>query len=195
MLRSRLTRVVAVALATLAIACGDPTRPQATTINYLLQYSVFGLTTAPAGASNAVALYLGPTRADPSFGFDFALDLDNTGKILVYPVRAIAGPLAGIVPSRVGLQTVSSSFEALREAPQTGYDTITVRTITPGQVVAVELLDVLTSRCVFAFNGSTTYAKFVVDSINATTKRFYVRSVANANCGFRSLVQDTIPSF
>jgi hypothetical protein len=187
MLPTRLLRVVVVALATLVVACGDPTRPRATTINLLLSYSVHGLTGAPPATANALNLYVGPTRADASFDFDVALDLDATGRILVYPVRAVAGPLAGLVPTRVGLQTVSGTFEALREAPERGYDTLSVRTIAPGTVVAV--------LCIYSLTGSSTYAKFVVDSVNTATRRFYVRSVADANCGYRSLVADSLPTF
>lgn len=195
MLPTRLLRVVVVALATLAVACGDPTRPRATTPNLLLSYSVHGLTGAPPATANALNLYIGPTRADASFDFDVALDLDATGKILVYPVRAVAGPLAGIVPTRVGLQTVSGSFEALREAPERGYDTLSVRTIAPGTVVAAELVDLVSGVCIYSLTGSSTYAKFVVDSVNPATRRFYVRSVADANCGYRSLVADSLPTF
>ena len=195
MLSTRLSRVVAVALATLVVACGDPTRPKATTPNLLLSYSVFALTGAPPAVSNAISLYGGPTRADAAFDFDVALDFDPAGKIQVYPVRAIAGPLAGGVAQRVGIQTVSGSFEALREAPDKGYDTLSVKTISPGTVVAVELVDQLSGLCFYSLNGSATYAKFVVDSVNAATRRFYVRSVADANCGYRSLVPDSIPTF
>jgi hypothetical protein len=195
MLPTRLPRVVAVALATVLVACGDPTRPRATTPNLLLAYSVHGLTGAPPATANAVNMYIGPTRADASFDFDVALDLDPTGKILVYPVRSIAGPLAGLVPTRVGLQTVSGTFEALREAPERGYDTLTVQTISPGTVVVVELVDLVSGLCIYSFSGGSTYAKFVVDSVNTTTRRFYLRSVADANCGYRSLVADSIPSF
>ena len=40
------------------------------------------------------------------------------------------------VPTRVGLQKVSNTtFEALRAAPERGYDTIAVQTITPGVVM------------------------------------------------------------
>jgi hypothetical protein len=195
MLPTRLLRVVAVALATVIVACGDPTRPRATTPNLLLSYWVHALTGAPPATPNAINLYAGPTRADASFGFDVALDLDPEGKILVYPVRAIAGPLAGFVPTRVGLQTLSGSFESVREAPETGYDTLSVRTISPGTVVAVELVDLVSGLCVYSLNGSSTYAKFVVDSVNTTTRRFYLRSVADANCGYRSLVPDSIPTF
>ena len=195
MLPTRLLRVVAVALATVLVACGDPTRPRATTPNLLLAYSIHGLTGAPPATANAMNMYVGPTRADASFDFDVALDLDQAGKILVYPVRAIAGPLAGLVPTRVGLQPMSGSFEALREAPERGYDTLTVQTISPGTVVAVEMVDLVSGLCIYSFSGSSTYAKFVVDSVNTTTRRFYIRSVSDANCGYRSLVPDSIPSF
>jgi len=195
MLPTRLLRIVAVALATVVVACGDPTRPRATTPNLLLSYSVHGLTGAPAATANAINMYIGPTRADASFDFDVALDLDPAGKILVYPVRAIAGPLAGFVPSRVGLQVVSGTFESVREAPENGYDTLAVQTIAPGTVMTVELVDQVSGLCVFSLNGSSTYAKFVVDSVNAATRRFYLRSVADANCGYRSLVADSIPTF
>src|SRR4051794_19067180 len=101
MLPTRLLRVVVVALATIAVACGDPTRPKATIVNLQLSYSVYGLSGAAPATSNAMNLFIGPARADATFNFDVALDLDATGKILVYPVRAVAGPLAGLVPTRV----------------------------------------------------------------------------------------------
>ena len=195
MLPTRLMRVVVVALATVLVACGDPTRPKATTVNLLLQYSVYGLTGAPPATANAMNLFIGPSRADATFNFDVALDLDASGKILVYPVRAIAGPLAGLVPTRVGLQTISGSFESVREAPDRGYDTLNVKSIAPGTVVVVELVDLVQGLCIYSLNGSSTYAKFVVDSVNTSTRRFYVRSVGDANCGYRSLVPDSIPTF
>jgi hypothetical protein len=195
MLPTRLLRVVAVALATVAVACGDPTRPKATIINLQLDYSVYGLIGAPAATANAINLFIGPARADAAFDFDVALDLDPSGKIVVYPVRAVAGPLAGVVPTRVGLQTVSGPFESVRQAPDRGYDTVKVQTITPGTVVVAELVDLVAGLCVFSLSGSSTYAKFVVDSVIPSTRRFYVRSVGDANCGYRSLVADSIPTF
>jgi hypothetical protein len=195
MLKIRLLRVVAVALATVAVACGDPTRPKATLVNLSLSYSLYGLSGAPPATANAVNLFTGPSRADASFDFDVALDLDPSGKILVYPVRAIAGPLAGLVPTRVGLQTVSGPFESVRVAPDRGYDTLSVRTITPGTTVVAELVDLVTGLCLYSLVGSQQYAKFVVDSVTPSTKKFYVRSVGDANCGYKSLVPDSIPTF
>lgn len=195
MLPTRLLRVVAVALATVAVACGDPTRPKATIANLQLSYSVYGLVGAPAANANAMNLFIGPARADAAFDFDVALDLDPAGKILVYPVRAVAGPLAGIIPTRVGLQTVDGSFESVRQAPERGYDTLAVKTITPGTVVVAELVDVVAGLCVFSLSGSQQYAKFVVDSVNTSKRQFFVRTVGDANCGYRSLVADSIPTF
>ena len=195
MLPIRLLRIVVVAIATVAVACGDPTVPKATIVNLPLAYSIYGLTGAPPANPNAINLFIGPARADASFDFDVALDLDASGKIQVYPVRAVAGALAGFVPTRVGLQTVSGSFESVRAAPDRGYDTLNVKTITPGTTVVAELVDLVSGLCIYSLNGQSTYAKFVVDSVIPTTRKFYVRSVGNANCGYKSLVPDSIPTF
>jgi hypothetical protein len=195
MLPIRLLRVVVVALATVAVACGDPTVPKATIVNLQLNYSVYSLTGAPPATANAMNLFTGPARANASFDFDVALDLDPIGRIVVFPVRAVAGPLAGLVPTRVGLQKVSGSFESVRVAPDRGYDTLTTQIITPGITVVAELVDLVQGLCLYSLNGQQTYAKFVVDSVIPATRKFYVRSVGNANCGYKSLVPDSIPTF
>ena len=194
MLPTRLPRVVVVAIAAAVVACGDPTRPKATTPNVFLEYSLYSLNGSPPAVSNAVSFFGGPTRADANFQFDVAFDVDPTGKVLVYPVRSLAGTLAGQLGTRVGLQTVTGSFESLREAPERGYDTIGVKTITPGTVMAVQLLDQTTGQCFYSLGGPTTYAKFVVDSVNAS-RRLFLRTVVDLNCGYRSLVPDSIPTF
>jgi hypothetical protein len=198
MLPTRLPRVAVVAvvaLATLAVACGDLTRPKASTPNLELDYSVFSLYGTPAGATNAINFFAGPARVDAAFGFDVALDLDPTGKIQVYPVRAIAGPLAGTIPTRVGIQAVPGTFESVTRAPDSGYDTISVKTITPGTVVAAEIIQQTSLACVYSLQGSAMYAKFVVDSVDLPGRRLFVRHVIDGNCGFKSLVPDSIPTF
>ena len=191
----RVALVAVVALATLAVACGDLTRPKASTPNLQLDYSVYALTGTPVGVTNAINFFAGPARVDPAFSFDVALDLDSTGKILVYPVRAVAGPLAGTIPTRVGLQKVTGPFESVRSAPNSGlYDTITVQPITTGQVVTAEIIQQTSLACVYSLQGSAMYAKFVVDSVDMTKRRLFVRHVVDGNCGFRSLVPDSIPT-
>ena len=197
MLPTRLPRVAVVAvvaLATLAIACGDLTRPKASTPNLELDYSVYALTGTPVGSTNAINFFAGPARVDAAFSFDVALDLDSTGNILVYPVRALAGPLAGTIPTHVGLKTVTGTFESLTSAPNVAYDSITVQKITPGTVVAAEIFQQTSLACVYSLQGSAMYAKFVVDSVDRATRRLFVRHVLDGNCGFRGLVPDSIPT-
>jgi hypothetical protein len=195
MLPTRLPRAAVVALATLAIACGDLTSPKASTPNLELDYSLYALTGTQVGVTNAINFFGGPARVDAAFSFDVALDLDPTGKILVYPVRAIAGPLAGTIPTRVGLQTVSGSFESVLRAPDAGYDTISVKTITPGTVMAAEIIQQTSLACVYSLNGSAMYAKFVVDSVDLASRRLFIRHVIDGNCGFKSLQPDSIPTY
>jgi hypothetical protein len=200
MLPTRSTRVVVVALAIVAVACGDLPRPKASTPNIAVSYTVTAFTGAPLNAATAISFLGGATRADSRFSFDVALDLDPSGAVTILPVRTVGGALGdaihqqttGIPLKRVGLQKVNGSFEALREAPTTGYDTLGVQTVTPGTVLAVELLDF--ANCYTGFGGSTLYAKLTVDSVNAASRRIYTRTVVDPNCGYRGLVPDSIPT-
>ena len=191
MLPTRFTRVVVVALAVLAVACGAPTKPKATYANALSSYSLYAFTGAPVNAATAISFLGGAARADASFAFDVAFDLDASGRPIVYPVRAIASDLAGSV-KRVGLQVVPGAFETVLQVPATGYDTLAARTINVGDVIAVELLD-LTS-CIYSLGGQKLYAKLTVDSVNASARKLYARTVLDPNCGYRSVVPDSIPT-
>ncbi|MEP6729614.1 MAG: hypothetical protein ABJE10_03195 [bacterium] len=191
---TRLLRVAVVALAVVAVACGDLTRPKATYTNALASYTVYTLTNAPATAPNALAFLGGSSHATSSFAFDVAFDIDAaTGKPSIFPVRSVAGAPAGST-KRVGLQIVSGTFDALRAVPETGYDTIGVKTIAPGTVLAVELRDVTTCFSYSLITSQFLYAKLVVDSIDAVAKKLYVRTVVDPNCGYFSVVPDSIPT-
>jgi hypothetical protein len=190
MLPTRPTRVAVVALAILAVACGDPTKPKATYTNALASYTLYAFTGAPVNAATAISFLSGPARADANFAFDVAFDLDASGHPVIYPVRAIASDLSGSV-KRVGLQIVPGTFEALTVAPATGYDTLSSRTVNVGDVLAVEMLDLNT--CLYSLGGQTLYAKLTVDSISAPSRKLYVRAVLDPNCGYRSVVPDSIP--
>ena len=190
MLPTRPTRAVVAALAVLAIACGDPTKPKATYANALSSYTLYAFSGAPVNAATALNFLGGAARADASFAFDVAFDLDANGRPIVYPVRVIASDLAGGV-KRVGLQVVPGPFDAVREVPAAGYDTLAARTISVGDVLAVELLDLDTCR--FSLGGQSIYAKLTVDRVSAATRRLYTRTVVDPNCGYRSVVPDSIP--
>jgi hypothetical protein len=193
MLPTRQTRVAFVALAILAVACGDPTKPKATFANAPSTYALYAFTGAPVNAATAISFLGGPARADANFAFDIAFDLDATGHAVIYPARALASDLAMLTSNvkRVGLQPVSGTFESVRVAPETGYDTLAARTVNVGDVLAVEMLDLNT--CLYSLGGQTLYAKVTVDSIDATARRLYARTVVDPNCGYRSVVPDSIP--
>jgi hypothetical protein len=191
MLPTRPSRVAVVALAILAVACGDPTKPKATYTNAPSSYTLYAFTGAPVYGATAISFLGGAKLTDATFAFDVAFDLDATGRPIVYPVRAIASDLAGSV-KRVGLQVVTGPFESVREAPQTGYDTLSAQTVAVGAVLAVELLDLNT--CLYSLGGQTLYAKLTVDSVNTATRRLYARTVVDPNCGYRSVVPDSIPT-
>jgi hypothetical protein len=189
MLQTRSSRLLAAVLALAAIACDGP-RTKAIYPNIARTYALFALSGAPVSAPTAISVLGGSTIADANFGFDLAFDMDAAGATRLYPVRSLAGGLAG-VPKRIGLQLVPGSFESLREAPTTGYDTLGFKTVVPGSVVAIEILDIQT--CLYSLNGSNIYAKLVVDSIRVPERRIFGRTVSDANCGFREVMPDTIP--
>jgi hypothetical protein len=86
---------------------------------------------------------------------------------------------------------VSGAFDTVREAPETGYDTLSAQTVNVGDVLAVELLDLNT--CAFSLGGQILYAKLTVDSVNAGARKLYARTVIDPNCGYRSVIPDSIP--
>lgn len=190
MLPTRSSRVLFVAFVLSAVACNGP-GTKAYSSNAAHTFALFALTGAPSTAPTAINFQTGPVAATANFSFDLAVDIDNTGITRLYPVRLLEGKLSA-AGRRVGLQVVPGTFESLREAPGSGYDTLSAQAVKPGTVVAVELLDI--AFCQYTFNGSSFYAKLVVDSIIPTTRRVYGRTVTDPNCGFRQLMPDTIPS-
>jgi hypothetical protein len=183
---------VAVALAVAATAC-ESTLPRATSISQLASYELYALTGAPPRATTAISFAGGGSmHADATFAFDLAFDMDTAGKVVVYPVRAVAGNLAG-TQKRVGMQVVPGLFETVGDVPNTGYDTLNAKTVVPGTTVAVELQEPL--LCQFSLGGILMYGKFVVDSVYPVSRHIFVSTVIDPNCGYRQVKPDTIPDF
>lgn len=187
----RSLRVLVPVLAIVAIACGDITKPKASYANAFASYALYAYPNAPASSFSAISFLGGGTRTDANYAFDVTFDIDSTGKAKVIPVRVIGGALAGSL-KRVGMQIVSGPFESVREVPSSGYDTLSVQTLVPGQVVAVELQDF--QSCLYSLGGSMIYAKLTVDSVNTTTRRLFGRTVVDPNCGYRQVMPDTVPT-
>jgi hypothetical protein len=195
MLPTRLLRVALVAFAVLGVACGDPTLAKATYASAQATTTLYALTGAPANVPNALSFLTGAAHASATFAFDVAVDLDAQNRVVVMPVRVLGGALAGTL-KRVGLQVVPGTFASVEEVPSTGYDTLSVKTITPGTTLAVELQD--PTACYSSYNlavltSQLIYAKLVVDSVDVPTRRIYTRSVVDPNCGYRGVVADSVP--
>lgn len=191
MLPIRLSRAAVAALAVAVIACGDPTLPKATFTSQARTFTLYSLTGTPASVPNALLFLSGATRANSDFNFDIAFDIDAGGKAVVYPVRALASALAA-PQKRVGLQTVGGTFESVREVPAAGYDTVKALTVGAGAVVAVEIRD--QTSCFSSLRSQFLYAKLVVDSISTSTRRVFIRTVFDPNCGYRTVVPDSVPT-
>ena len=185
-------RVLAVAAAlVVAVTACEGVGPRAFVPNNAYSFAIFPLTGAPVNVGTAINFLGGPTSATTSFDFAVAFDIDPAGATRIYPVRALAGGLPGGGIKRVGLQVVPGSFESLREAPRTGYDTLGGFAVQKGTVIAAEMLEL--RYCQISLGGSFVYAKLVVDSILPDGRRIFGRVVAGTNCGFRELLPDSIP--
>lgn len=196
MMPTRLLRVALVALAVLGVACGDPTLAKATYASGLASSTFYALTGAPASVPTSLSFLTGALHADASFAFDVAFDLDASNRAVILPVRVVAGAVAG-TKKRVGLQLMTGGFDALSEVPSTGYDTLNAKTVVPGAVIAIELVD--PTACYSSYNltiltSQLIYAKLVVDSIDVPGRRLFVRSVVDPNCGYRQVMPDSVPT-
>lgn len=182
-----LATVVTVALA----ACGDPLATKATLDVYTDTVNVYALSGTPPSVPTAVHISSGAAiRADATFSFDFAADIDASGNVVLLPVRLVASGIA--TTHTVGLQAVSGTFDALTSAPRTAfrYDSSTVVSGKGGVFVA-EITD--PTLCAVSLKGAAYFAKLVVDSVRISDRAIFIREVVDPNCGFRSLVSGSIP--
>jgi hypothetical protein len=121
---------------------------------------------------------------DGTVAFDVAFDILPNGKVKVLPPRTVAiGP--NTLPNSLDLYTpTGATWSSLTEAPQSGYIRDTAQVINVGQPIVMQVRPSLCSLQVL----NALSAKFVVDSVNPTTRKIFFRLLANPNCGRRGLV-------
>lgn len=184
LMKARLVLLAAMFVAVLLNACGDPTNIKASLPTSVDTLSVFALTgTPPAYPSGVAIVARRPVRVDGFANFDVAFDINSSGNAVIYPVRLVVPSPNGSRP--VALQKVAGTFDAVAEAPRTGFaDSALV--MLPGDVVVVQTAHNTSGDiCQFALNPNL-FAKFVVDSINQTSRTIYLKMGFDPNCGFRS---------
>ena len=184
--RPRTLLLAAVAIAALA-ACDDSTGIRASSNNVEASPKVYAMNgtaiTLPAAllVRNGVGV-----RIDGNFVFDVAFDLDANDRVVVFTQRMVANEFA--LTHRVGLQVVISPFDQVLRAPTSGYVYDSLRTLGPGELVLIDVLDPI---CAGSFLGANVRAKLRVDSVDKVNRSIYLHVLSNPNCGFRSLVQGT----
>ena len=121
-----------------------------------------------------------PSFTDQSAGFDFAFNLDNSGKPVFLPIDLLGlGSLTGLNP---GLYITDTPFDSIKTA------------VTGSMYVFDDTVDVVTGSSYFARSRvvCTTlqvpqYGKIEVLSVDPVARSVTFRFLVNINCGYLSL--------
>lgn len=117
-------------------------------------------------------------RTDQTAAFDFAYNIDATGRRLLLPLDALG--LGAANASNPGLQKSAETFAGLTNPPTNGY-------LTKDSIV-VATGDVLVARSRIAcFLGVPEYAKLQILSFDDAKRTVRFQVLANVNCGYRNL--------
>ncbi len=170
-------------------ACDDPFQLQAQFPNIDRSFELWAVTGTSATYPSAVIVTTASvSQLDAAGSFDFAVDIDADGRLVILPVSKIVQPLIG---SRVtAMQRSSTPFTQIVEAPRDGWLPDTTLLVNPGGVFLVKVNSL---ACQFTQTPDL-YAKFVVDSIDRVERRVLLSARVNPNCGFRSLAAG-LPEF
>lgn len=180
-------------------ACDNPNSSSTLIAVVADTLQVFALTGTPPSYPAAFLSSSGAvTRADGSFNFDVAFDINPSNEVIVYPQKLIGVPcVAGAVNcggtaggKPVGLQRITVAFDSLERAPTAGYQFDSTFALTPGQSLVMQVQSA--AACPLSFS-TLMYSKIIVDSIDTTRRSIYFRSVNDPNCGYRSLIPGTTP--
>lgn len=152
--------------------------------NVTVSDTVYAINGAPPNAPNSVKFFDGlVVRADQSFNFDLAFDIDGAGNPVLIPVKALATTFS--TAYSVGLQKATGTFESVLAAPKDGYRADTAMAIGVGQTIVAESRDIFVA-CSFAIKGQSYFSKIVVTEIDPVLRRMVFTMTVNRNCGFHS---------
>ena len=167
--------------AVIAAACGG-TGYTAQYSNGTQPFTVHAISGTPLDFGNAIDISTqSVVRVDGSFAFDVAFDIDTAGRIVLLPVTVVGQNPSG--NRSVGIQVTTQQYDAITQAPLTGYMVDTATVVSIGQAAIVQAQE---NACSLAITPYM-YAKLVVDSIDRPTRTIYGRALMNINCGFRML--------
>ena len=167
---------VLVALA-VAAGCSDSNGLSDPTITNVVDTVTIGaLEGTPIQTPSAYSVQVGGVRTDQTTNFEFAYNVDATGRRIFLPRKVLGlSSSSGVEP---GLQATSAAFGVIKVAPSNGYTTDSAVTVDVGQRWLVR------SR-VFCTMGVPQYAKLEILSFEDSTVTFQV--LADNNCGYKGL--------
>jgi len=172
---------VAVAVIAGLSACGNPTEPTLIPIpDEASEATLVDVSTgALADPSAFDVIGASSVRTDQFSGWDFVFQITEDGSAVLWPRAAIVGE-----DEDAGLQQMSVTFDALREAPEGGYTHLESLPVAAGDVFAVR------SRRDPSFGSvrCRRFAKLEVLEIDVNEGTISFRHVVNPNCEKRNLV-------
>ena len=172
--RSRPLHVLVGAALLLAAGCEDPFAPDPSPVPGPASFVLHDFRTGPITEASALDLFTASVvRTDQTEGWDVVYYLTQEGQPQLWPRAVIVGGT-----SNAGIQEVASSFEALTEVPEDGYNTDAPVDLAGGAVFAIR------SR---RSQGCTRFAKMAVDSVDADGARLFATAVTNPNCNARGV--------
>ncbi len=172
-------------------ACDGPANTPGQSEDATQAFFVHALTGSALDASTALTFPgRAVTRVDGTYQFDIAFDIDANGNVVLLPPEMVGQNPGG--NRLVGIITGIGTYDAITEAPTSGYTVDSVTVIGRGQAVAVQAQEPLciSSNPVAPY----LYAKIVVDSIDLVGRGIYGRAMIGGDCGYRQLIAG-FPSF
>jgi len=172
------------ALAALA-ACGNSTGlPPAHVVNVVDTVSLYALDGTPLTAPSAYDVEtLRTVRTDVTTAYDFIFNIDGAGRALLLPTGAVG------LGKQSAILVQSTSFDAVTDAPTSGYADSTAVEIDSGTVAVIRSRPTQCSFGAIVF----LYAKIEVLKIDRVARRLDFQILADLNCGYREL-RPGIPS-
>lgn len=162
-----------------AWGCGDPFGQKAQFSNNVDTLTLYALRGTPIRSHSAYDMYtLSTSRTDTTSGYDFAFDIDPTGRALIYPGGALG------LSKDAGLQLMDRTFDAIHSAPETGFSTDTSIVVAVGDVF-VARSRVSSLFCVYV--AVPRYGKFQVLAIDDFARTITLQGLVDLNCGYRGL--------
>jgi hypothetical protein len=172
----------ALALAGATAGCGDPLSllPPAFSnrVDTVTMWAAHG--TPIINPSGYLIAARAAVRLDQVASFDFLYDQGPQNERIFLPLAALTPPGGGL--GNAGFQLAAEPFDAIDDAPQSGYVSTDTVYANPGDVFY--LRSAVNPSCVL---GIPYYAKLEVLSADPDDRNIRFRILANVNCGYRSL--------